>query len=157
MTTLCILQLYRNAGFRKTIMKVSLLVLLTLFSCTHQASYPPAPQNGQDIVIDASDLAPDTPTFYTYHYKDRRISYFVLKINDAVSSFLDACVSCSQHKQGYRYKDGAVTCRYCNMRFPVYKLEKGLGGCYPIKLKGRLENGKYRISIAELEAAIGIF
>lgn len=151
MKTSCILPFDKNAGFRKTMMKVSFFILLAVLSCSRQSSYPPAPQNGQDIIIDASILEPDTPKFFTYHYKGKSINFFFLKINNKVSSFIDACASCSTHKQGYRYEDGAVTCRYCNMKFPVYKLEKGLGGCYPIKLEGRTENGKYLIHLATLE------
>ena len=45
----------------------------------------------------------------------------------------------------------SVTCRYCNMKFPIYKLEKGLGSCYPIKIAGKTEQGKYLISLAALE------
>jgi uncharacterized membrane protein len=152
-----IVQFDRKNRLRNAIIKASLFVLLVVLSCTRQASYPPAPQNGQDIVIDVSILEPETPRFFTYQYKGRLISYFALKIDNKVGSFLDACASCYSHKQGYRYKDGAVTCRYCNMRFPVTKLEKGLGGCYPIKLEGRLENGNYLISIAKLESAADMF
>ncbi len=60
-------------------------------------------------------------------------------------------------KQGYRPDDGVVTCRYCNMKFPIYKLEKGLGSCYPIRIAGRAENGNYLISLAELEGAAKLF
>ena len=134
------------------------LVLLGLTAaCTRQPSYPAALQEGLDFVIDPSGLQPDHPQFYTYLYQDKKISYFVLRIDGQVSSFLDACASCYSHKQGYRHDDGAVTCRYCNMRFPVYKLEKGLGSCYPIKIDGRMENGKYRIPVATLIASADKF
>ena len=43
------------------------------------------------------------------------------------------------------------------MKFSVYKLEKGLGSCFPIKIEGRMENGKYLIPIAVLEAEAGKF
>ena len=60
-------------------------------------------------------------------------------------------MTCYPHKKGYRCEDGAVTCRYCNMNFSLYKLEKGLGGCYPIKIEGRIEDGNYLIPVATLE------
>jgi uncharacterized membrane protein len=125
--------------------------LLVCSSCSRQPSYPAAPQSAQDIIIDTEGLQPDVPTFYTYHFQGRNISYFLIKIDNKVSSFFDACASCYTHKQGYRSGDGAVTCRYCNMKFPVAKLEKGLGGCYPIKIEGRLDKGNYLIPVATLE------
>jgi len=141
---------------------VSLVLLLSIVflactSCNRPPSYPPAAQRGPDIIIDSSTLEPDVPKFYSYPYLGRNINFFILKINGKVSSFLDACASCYSHKQGYRYEDGAVTCRYCNMKFSVYKLEKGLGSCYPIKIEGRMENGEYLIPVAVLEAEAGKF
>lgn len=121
-------------------------------SCSHQPAYPSAEQSGSNIVIDAASLQPEVPKFYTYRFQGKNINYFVLNIQGRVSSFLDACASCYSHKQGYRCDDGAVVCRYCNMKFSVYRLEKGLGSCYPIKIEGRMENGKYLIPLAVLEA-----
>ncbi len=132
-------------------------LIAVLTSCSRQTPYPPAPQNGQDIVIDASVLEPDLPKFYTYHFQDKDINYLVLKVDGKVSSFLDACRSCSARKQGYRYEDGAVTCRACGVKFPVYKLEKGIGGCYPIKFEGRMDTGNYRIPVATLEKMADMF
>jgi uncharacterized membrane protein len=125
--------------------------LVLFISCTRQPSYPPPPMSGQDVVLDVSTLQLEIPQFYTYQYQDKPISFFVLKLQDRVLSFLDACVTCNPHKQGYRYDDGFVTCRYCNMKFSIYTLEKGLGSCYPIKVEGRMENGKYLIPLALLE------
>lgn len=132
-------------------------ILFACSSCSRQPHYAPAAQRGPDIVIETSTLAPDVPKFYRYSYQDRNINFFVIKINEEVSSFLDACASCYSHKQGYRCEDGAVICRYCGMKFPVYKLEKGLGSCYPIKIDGRMEHGKYLIPVASLEAATDKF
>ncbi len=78
-------------------------------------------------------------------------------MESGIQSYLDACASCYHHKQGYRPDDGAVTCRYCNMKFSIYKLEKGLGSCYPIKIKGKAEKDKYMISHAVLEGAAKLF
>ena len=125
--------------------------LVMCSSCSRQPSYPSAPQSAQDIIIDTEGLQPEVPKFYTYHFQGKNINYFLIKIDNKVSSFLDACASCYTHRQGYRFEDGAVTCRACGMKLSVYKLEKGIGGCYPIKLEGSLDKGNYRISIATLE------
>lgn len=139
--------------------KYSLLFLFffLLVACSRQPQYPSPPVAGSEVVIDASQLRPEAPEFYTYRTGGRNVSFFVLKINDKVLSFLDACITCYTHKQGYRHEGGAVVCRACSQRFSVFTLEKGMGNCYPIKIKGRMENGKYLIPVAMLEAEAGKF
>jgi len=78
-------------------------------------------------------------------------------MDTGVQSYFDACASCYPHKLGYGCEDGSVVCRNCGQRFSIHKLEKGLGGCYPIKLEGRTENDKYLIPRASLEAEAGKF
>ncbi len=136
-----------------------LLVILPIIflSCSRQPVHPAPAIEGRNAVIAVTALKGEVPQFYTYQYQGKNISFFVLKMNDKVSSFFDACVSCYPHKLGYRYEDDVVVCKACNMRFPVYRLEKGIGGCYPIRLEGRVENGKYLISLAAIETEAGKF
>ncbi len=140
-----------------TIIAFYLFLILTALSCNRQPSYPPAPRNGSNIEIDIATLEPDIPRFHTYLFKGKKISYLVLKIDNKVNSFFDACASCYPHKMGYSYSNGYVTCRYCNLKFSVYKLEKGLGSCYPIKLEGKMVKGKYLIPVKTLEEAADMF
>lgn len=126
--------------------------LSVLVACSRQPSYPAPPRQGADIVIDITQLQPEAPKFYTYEYQGKRINFFVCRVQDKVLSFLDACASCYAQKRGYRYDEGKVICRDCNMKFSMYQLEKGLGSCYPIKIDGRSEGGKYFIPVAALEA-----
>ena len=77
--------------------------------------------------MDAAALKPEVPQFFTYQYQGKNISFFVIKMDQKVISFLDACASCYPHKRGYRCDDSSVTCRACSMKFSLYKLEKGLG------------------------------
>ena len=146
-----------NTVIRRMIALISALFYLLLISCSRQIVYPPAPQSGTDVVIEVAALQSEVPKFYTYHYQGKNISFFLLKVQDRVLAFLDACASCYPHKQGFRYENGCVSCRYCNMQFPVRKLEQGIGGCYPIKLEVRIENGQFRIPIKSLEAAADKF
>lgn len=137
---------------------VPIVLSVVLSSCSRQPSYPPPQTSGEFAVIDVSSLKQDVPQFYTYKHNGKKISFFVLKLDKTILSFLDACATCYTHKQGYRQeKDAAVTCRYCNMRFSLYKLEKGIGGCYPIKIEGRIEKEKYRIPLSVLENAANKF
>jgi len=151
---------FSNLMYGKTLRAAALLflsLLPSLMSCSRQPVYPPPVFSGNDAVVDVSTLKPDIPQFYTYQYNGKRISFFVIKLNNGVLSFLDACVTCYPHKQGYRYEDGVVVCRACNQRFPVYKLEKGIGNCFPIKIAGRMENGEYLIPRSSLEEEAGKF
>lgn len=129
------------------------LVLCLLAACARQPVYPPPALSDGNAVINESGLAPDVSKFFTYPIQGKHVSFFVIKMDEKVISFLDACASCYPHKRGYRSDDGAVTCRYCNMTFSIYKLEKGLGGCYPIRIAGRMEKGKYLIPLAVLQKA----
>lgn len=131
--------------------------LSVLAACSRQPSYPPPLRQGADIVVDISGLRDETPIFYTYHYQGKKINFFVCRVGDRVRSFLDACASCYTQKRGYRYEEGRVTCRECNMKFSLYQLEKGLGSCYPIKIEGRTEDGKYLIPVAVLEGSADKF
>ncbi len=149
-----------SESFRRKVLVFAPFILATLliiYSCSNQSSYPSAPQIGPNVVIDTANLPPDIPQFFTYHFQGRNINYFILNLQGRVSSFLDACTSCYSFKQGYRCEKDSIVCRHCNMKFSVFKLEKGLGSCFPIKIEGRSENGKYLIPLAVLEAEANKF
>jgi uncharacterized membrane protein len=136
---------------RQTILILSSSLLLCLIACSRQPVYPhPAASDG-NIIVNISSLQPGVPQFFTYRYQGKNINFFVIKIDEKVASFLDACTSCYPHKRGYRYENSAVTCRFCNMSFSLYTLEKGLGGCYPVKIEGRTENARYLIPRSALQ------
>jgi len=136
---------------------ILLLASLLGSACARQHIYAAPTIIGSNAVIEISSLKTATPLFFTYQYQGKRINFFVLRLDSGVQSYLDACASCYHHQRGYRPDDGLVTCRYCNMKFPIYKLEKGLGSCYPVKLEGKVEQGKYLITIAALEGAAKMF
>jgi uncharacterized membrane protein len=136
---------------------VASLLLIILSACSRQVSYPSPVRIGSDIVIDMSSLELEVPKFYTYRFQEKKVNFFVIKMDDRPISFLDACASCYPHKQGYRCEDNAVICRYCNVRYPLNKIGKGIGNCYPIKIEGRMEKGKYLISADTLEKAANKF
>lgn len=125
--------------------------------CNQQPVFPQPAVSGTDVVIDVSLLKPDIPQFFTYPHQGKTIRFFVLLTDRKILSFLDACSSCFRHKRGYRPEENGVTCRFCNMTYTLSKLEKGLGGCYPIKIEGRRENNRYLIPVASLQAEAGKF
>ncbi len=134
-----------------------MLLIAVLSACSHQPVYPAPPVSGGNASIEIASLKQEVPQFYTYQFHGRNISFFVLKLNERVVSFFDACNSCYPHKRGYKCEDSAVVCRACGLKFSVYKLEKGIGGCYPIRVEGRVEKGSYLIPLASLEAEAGKF
>lgn len=126
-------------------------ILGVMTACTPQAGYPPPPVSGTEVVIDVKQLKPETPLYFSHKKDGKSIDFFVLMVGEKVQSFFDACVTCYPKKRGYRDDGGTVVCRACNQRFPVSSLEKGMGGCYPIKLPGDREGGNYRIPLAKIE------
>ena len=129
-----------------------LFPVIVFVACTSQPRYPEPARIGTDIAIEVSTLQLETPRFFTHHYHGKNISFFVMRMKSGIQSYLDACTSCYPHKRGYKYGEGAVTCRFCGQVFSVSNLDKGLGGCFPIKIEGRIEKGMYVIPIATLEA-----
>jgi len=146
-----------SLNFGLTFMAAASFLIFSLSACSKPPSYPAPQRTGADIVIETSSLELEVPKFYTYRFQGKHVNFFVIKMPDTILSFLDACASCYPQKQGYRCEGNEVICRYCNLRFPIGKLEKGLGSCYPIKIEGKVENGKYLISVAMLERSADKF
>lgn len=140
-----------NARLRRGIIFLLCLLPPSLLSCSRQPVYSEPPFIGTKIVIDISRLKSDIPEFFTYHHSKKNINFFVIKINDKVLSFIDACASCYSKKLGYRFDNGYIVCRACNVRYSVGEVEKGFGGCFPIQVKGYLQNERYLIPVSELE------
>jgi uncharacterized membrane protein len=133
---------------KKTSFGTAALLFFFLFvSCSRQPVYPGAPQSGElnAVVIDAKALKDEEPVFYTFGHKGKKINFFVLRVNERIISFFDACIKCYPRRQGYRAETGYLVCRACNVRYPIGEIEKGLGSCYPIKLEGYTEGDKYII------------
>jgi hypothetical protein len=140
---------------------LAILLLLSLIgsiaACSRQPRYAAPLVEGENIVIQTASLPLEVPQFYSFRAKGKDVNFFVLRMQDRVLSFLDACLTCYPRKLGYRYKDGYVVCRACDTTYSVYKLEKGIGGCYPIRIEGRQEGSSYFIARSTLERHAGKF
>jgi len=141
-----------NSGLRPLF--IFLFVISSLVACSKQPIYPEPSLQGSEVVIDAGDLRSGGPVFFTFHYHGNQINFFVLRVNEKVLSFLDACTSCYPSNRGYRIDNGYLTCRKCDVRYSLSDIEKGFGTCSPISLEGRLQGGKYLIPVSVLEKAI---
>jgi uncharacterized membrane protein len=130
---------------------VLLLFLLCVTACSRQPAYPEPARAGTDLVIDVTSLGENVPQFYTYNYSGCNVNFFVIKVRGRVLSFLDACMKCHSKKLGFRFADGSVVCKACDERYPVSEIETGFGSCYPVRIEGKNEGGRYLLPVAELE------
>jgi uncharacterized membrane protein len=112
---------------------------------------------GPNIVIDAGTLEPDIPKFYTYHYRNKNINFFVIKTGGKILSFLDACANCYPAKLGYRFDNGYIICKRCSVRYSVSEVERGFGSCFPIRIPDHLQEGKYLIPVSTLRGMVDKF
>lgn len=126
-------------------------------ACSRQPRYAAPPVEGENVVIQTASLPLEVPQFFSYRSGGKDVDFFVIRMQDRVLSFLDACLTCYPRKLGYESKDGFVVCRACDTTYSIYKLEKGIGGCYPIRIDGRQESGSYLIARSALERHAGKF
>jgi len=138
-------------------LSVFITVLLFLSACSRQPSYPEPPRTGREVAVDIGTLRPEIPVFFTYHYRGKKINFFVVKVDEKILSFLDACARCYPAKKGYRCENGALICRECSVSYSITGIEKGVGSCVPIRIAGSLRNGKYLIPLSVLEGMVDKF
>ena len=120
-------------------------IALILSHCSQEHKHQKAPYDGSKVQINGSLLKEGVPVFYSFQDGKERIHFFVLKIKSEIHSYFDACRECYRNKLGFRYEDGKLICNACNELYSIYNLKDGLGGCYPIKLKGTLNGTIYEI------------
>lgn len=146
-----------NKTVNKILIVFGIVAILLLPACSQQPRYPAPPISNGEISLEIRSLPMDVPQFYTLRHADRNISFFVVRISTGVQSYFDACVTCFPKKLGYASEDGRVVCRACDMSYSIHKLDKGIGGCYPIRIAGRMEGSKYRIPLGLVQAEAAKF
>lgn len=144
-------QILKNTTFiNEGICLVLLSILLFLTACSKTPAYSKAPVAGDEVTVDALSLKPDVPQFFNYHSGNKNVNFFVIKIDNEVLSFLDACLSCKSNL-GYSFSNGRFTCKECGTEYSVSEVKNGIGTCYPIRIPGKLRDSKYYIPISELQ------
>ncbi|MBI5234114.1 MAG: DUF2318 domain-containing protein [Deltaproteobacteria bacterium] len=150
--------LYMNKLFRhKTLSVLLSAVVLLLMSCSGKPNYPEPRRDGQNLEIEVRKLRENTPVFFSHHYKGKRINFFAVKSGDKVLSFFDGCSTCYKAKLGYRFENGQVVCKKCNLRYSMAELETGFGGCFPIRIEGHIQGNKYIIPVSLIEKGHVLF
>lgn len=112
---------------------------LLLYSCSRQPVYPSPVIINDYASVEVNHLKEKVPEFFSYNFNGKRINFFVIKINGRVSSFLDACSTCYPKKAGFRYEDGYISCRACDVSYHVENIEKGRGMVQAISEKKSLK------------------
>jgi uncharacterized membrane protein len=137
---------------------ITLLFLpAVLLSCTQKAEYRMPVTNGDEIIIDASQLKNAEPSFFTFSSGSQRTDFFVIRKDNTVGSYIDACMKCYQHGKGFSVEGHYLTCRFCKERHPIDSLKTGSGSCHPLPLKGELRGRYYVIKISEVKKASRYF
>lgn len=126
-------------------------VSISLPACSAEDRYPAPPMTETEIMLNIADLPLAEPVFFTYRSQGKGINFFAIRFPERVLSFLDACVNCYPRRKGYAYGNGMVTCRACDTSYSIYKLEQGIGGCFPIRFDGLVQNGRYVIKRSVLD------
>ena len=123
-----------------------LLGIIILFSsCSKKTVYPEAPFDGSSIRIELADIDEKKPVFFTFFSNKLKINFFLLKQNGNIESYFDACGKCFHRKLGFRIAENQVVCRTCDVNYHLDDLKDGIGSCYPIKRKGRIEGKTFVI------------
>ena len=127
--------------------RISILlgIILLLSACSKKPVYPEAPFDGSSIRIELAALPEKKPVFFTFFSNKLGINFFLLKRNGNIESYFDACGKCFPRKLGFRPADDRVVCRACDVSYRLDDLKDGIGSCYPIKLKGRVEGKTFVI------------
>ncbi len=136
-------------NFLSTAIVVLSFLALVFASCARKPEYQAAPSSEGTIKFSMNEMEEGKPVFRSHEHEDTRIDYFVLKVNNTVESYFDACAKCYPKKLGYRTEGRELVCVACGQRFHIEGL-KGFGSCYPLPIKGSIEGDVYVIEEKEL-------
>jgi uncharacterized membrane protein len=136
---------------------IVLCLWLLSLSCESQPRYPRAPFDGDRVAIATETLRHLAPEFYTAAVDGKSVNFFVMMKDGEVLSFFDACRECYSKKLGFLVDDGHIMCRACKVRYPIDQFMKGIGNCYPIKLEGSMNSGRYMITMDALRKGVELF
>jgi len=128
-----------------------LLAALLLASCAHRAEYPEPPLRGDELFVEISLIENHIPVFFSYKTEFGAANFFILRNEEGLFAFHDACETCYPQEKGYRFLDGYLVCNACNQQFSTTAIVRGVGGCYPIRINGRATEEGYFVPVVELE------
>jgi high-affinity iron transporter len=108
-------------------------------------------QNNQ-VRIPLGDLQDSSVHFYTADVNSTVIRFFVIhRGNGDYATALDACQICGT--TGYRQEGQNVVCRNCGATIYIPSIGES-GGCNPIPVKSKVENGEVIVDLSALASAM---
>jgi len=132
--------------------------ILALHGCSKSTPTKLVSSQGDVVSIDAAGIENGGLKFFSYNVGAKSVRFFVVRTEGGeLKAALDACATCYTNKMGYHADAGCVVCGYCGNRFDFDKMDKGVGGCYPIMLKSRVDGGRVVLDKKELEDAVKWF
>lgn len=125
------------------------LPCFVFLSCAREESFQTVNPVDDELII-AHDKPEGKPDFYSAEIDGRKIEFFVVRLNGQLMVFLNRCRKCFNSGLGFRFEDGLIRCRACNVTYPVKEISRGIGSCYPIPVKSRSEGRYIRIKKVDL-------
>ena len=130
----------------------------SLYGCSKSTPTKLVSAHGDTVTIDAAGIENGGLKFFSYNVGPRSVRFFLVRTESGkLKAALDACATCYINKMGYHADAGCVVCGYCGNRFDFDEMDKGVGGCYPIMLKSRIDGGRVVLDKKELEEAVKWF
>ena len=105
---------------------------------------------GGVIALDLATLRDGHLHFFETTVPEGPVRFFAIDVKGDLRTCFDACVICGD--KGYFEDGGAVVCRNCTSPIVLASLGRA-GGCNPIPLPHRLENGRVVLSEQDLRDA----
>ncbi len=145
----------------KAVITTIFVIVSTLLYYDLYASRPPKISEPVRLTADAEGLirvkvddVKDGKLHRFSHVTDdgHVIRFFMINLyrdRTKIGVVFDACIMCGGDK-GYIQKGNEIICLACNVRIFVPSIGKD-GGCNPIPLKHKLENGNIIVSVEDLE------
>lgn len=133
------------------------LISLMLVSCAQKKPQTvPLKIEGEEIKIELSGIKEGVPYFLSLPEGEKKINFFVLRINNEIRSYFDACLKCYPKKLGYRQDADRLVCRACGVGYSLDALD-GVASCYPIPLEGKVQGSAYVIKKEHLIKGLKYF
>ncbi len=129
---------------------ICFFLLISLSSCSSKAGYIAPRQQDGKVILNTESLEEMTPVFYSVDLENVRVDFFIVKVDGAIESYMDACKNCYRHKKGYKIDDDEVICIHCGNRYGLDTLKASRTSCYPLPLKGKMEGGMYVIALTDI-------
>src|SRR5271169_5222183 len=97
---------------------ICLIAVVFLCACQSHSVYQRAPFVGNKSEIDISNLKGNQPEFYSVVLDGITVNLFLIKVNGEIQSYFDACRKCFSQKLGFRFNEGCIQCKACDVKYP---------------------------------------